>query len=79
MLTLMDPAQNAVDVTPSDSADLTNDCRAIYIGAAGTLKLTMAGGTTVTLAAVNAGVIYPLRASRVWSTGTTATGIVALY
>lgn len=71
------PATKAVAVTPHDSNNI-DPCVALYIGAAGTLKVTCFDGTDCTFAAVSAGVL-PLRVKRVWSTGTSATSIVALY
>lgn len=79
MLSLMDPAENAVGVTPDDATDLIGSPRAIYVGGAGSLKVTLLGGSVVILAAVNEGVIYPIRVKRVWSTGTTATGLIVLF
>jgi hypothetical protein len=73
------PADNLVAITPSDSTDLGNTSRAIYVGGAGNIVVTpAAGGSNVTLTVV-AGAILPIRVSRVLSTGTTATGLVNLY
>ena len=77
--TLNAPARDAAAVTPSDATDLTVMPRAIYVGGTGNLALRMAGGQTVTLTGVQAGSLLPLRAARVLATGTTATGIVALW
>lgn len=74
-------ARNAIAVVPSDSADLANISRAIYIGGAGNLQVTLAAdadGTSVVLTGVTAGAIYPLRVKRVWAASTTATLILAL-
>lgn len=76
---LTSPADNAAAVTPSDSTDLTFTSRALYIGGAGNLVVTMAGGGDVTFTGVPAGSILPIRASRVKATSTTATAIVNLY
>lgn len=74
------PARNAIAVTPNDGADLTHAARALYIGVTGDVTLTPIGGQTgVLFKAVPAGAILPVRASRVWATGTTATNIVAIY
>jgi hypothetical protein len=74
---IVGPASNAEVVTPSDSADLTHVSRALYVGVAGNMSVVMRGGQTVTFA-VQAG-IHPLAVSRVRATGTTATGIVAVW
>ena len=74
------PAQSAAAVTPSDSADLTTTSRAIYVGGAGNLKVNMnETGSEITFVAVAAGSVLPIRVDRVYSTGTTATSIVALW
>ena len=73
------PAANAATVTPNDSTDLTTASRGIYIGGAGDLRVTMVGKATVTLSAVPAGTLLPLRVVRVLATSTTATNIVALW
>jgi hypothetical protein len=75
---LGDPYENGAAITPHDSNDLSNTTRAIYIGSTGDLKVDLVGGDTVTLASVPVGVIR-LRATRVYSTGTTASDLVALY
>lgn len=66
-------------VTPSDSTDLTQVTRGIYIGASGDVNVDMEDGTTLLFTAMAAGVVHPLRVKRVRSISTTATGIVALY
>lgn len=74
-----DPFTNAVAVTPSDSADLTYVTRGLYVGATGTVKVIMQDSGTVTFAGVPAGTLLPIRATRVYSTGTTASTILALW
>ena len=73
------PASNAYLVTPADGSDLTHAARALFIGAAGTVKVDTVGGDTVTFAGCTAGQILPVRIKRVYSTDTTATNIVAIY
>lgn len=73
------PANNAASVTPSDSTDLANVARALWIGGAGDVSLVTVGGQTVTFAGVPAGAIVPIRTARVRSTSTTATSILALW
>ncbi len=65
-------------VTPSDSATFSPLPKGIYVGGAGNIALTGEDGTSVTFAVV-AGAFLPLCPSKVLSTGTTATGIIALY
>jgi hypothetical protein len=74
------PADSAASVTPNNSTDLGTHSRGLYIGGAGNVKVDMAGdGTAVVFTGLLAGVVYPIRASRVYATDTTATNIVALW
>lgn len=71
------PCRHAAVVTPSDSTDLTY-VSVLFIGGSGNVAVITAAGETVTIAGVVAGSVLPLRVSRVMSTNTTATNIVAL-
>lgn len=71
-------ATSAQAVTTSDTVDLTNVSRALFVGGAGNVVVIMFDGTTVTFTGVTAGTILPIRVSRVKATGTTATNMVAL-
>lgn len=73
---LRDPISSAQDVTPNDTSDLSKTTRAIYVGAPGDLRLTLVGGETVTFQSAGNG-WHPVRATRIWATGTTATSIMA--
>lgn len=73
------PAEHGAAVTPNDSTDLATTARALWIGGAGNVAVTTAGGSSITLTGAAAGTIIPVRVSRVLSTGTTATAIVALW
>lgn len=75
---LESPGYSAAEVAPSDAADLTTTSRALYVGFAGDLRITMASGDTVTFANLAPGLL-PVRAARVHATGTTASGIVAIW
>lgn len=67
-------------IATSDTAPLTHDVDAIYIGGAGNLVYTPGGGgSDITLNNVVAGTIVPVEATFVKSTGTTATNMVGLY
>lgn len=70
------PVSSAAAVTPSDAADLATVCRALYVGSAGALRVTLAGDSAPVTLAAAAG-WQPIRARRVWATGTTAADIVA--
>jgi hypothetical protein len=77
MKTVSGPATKIAAVTPHDTNTLTMPCVALYITGAGNIKITAVEGGTETFA-VTAGQILPIAASVVFSTGTTATGIIAL-
>jgi hypothetical protein len=62
--------------TANDSADLPYNTRALIIGAAGNVKITDPEGNTDTFA-LPAGQ-FNCRAQRIWSTGTSATGLVGI-
>lgn len=76
------PAARAVAITPSDSANLVSDAKALYIGGAGAVAVEMskdAPGTSVIFAGVPVGTTLQIRVRKILATGTTATNIVALY
>ena len=79
---ILAPYTRAVTITPSDSTDLTETPRALQIHA-GTgstpVKVTMAGDSAAVTMNLQTGYIFPLRVSRVWATGTSATTVIALY
>lgn len=72
------PARDAFTITPSDTEDLAETTRSIYVGGDGNLNVDMADGTTVLFTAVKAGSVIPIRVSRVRATSTTATALVGL-
>ena len=74
---LSTPPVNAAEITPSDTVDLQTASRCLIVATTGTVRVTTVNGDTVTLF-VAAGITFPVRVSRIWSTGTTATGIVAM-
>jgi hypothetical protein len=72
------PARRAAAVTLSDSTVLENT-RGVYVGGAGDLKVSMVEGGDVTFSAVPAGTVLPIQITKAWSTGSTATLVLALY
>jgi len=73
------PASNAVELTASD-ATVFPTTRALYIGTGGTLAVAMAAdGSQVSFTNVANGTILPVQVIQVRATGTTATGVIALY
>jgi hypothetical protein len=73
-----DPAHHAVAVTPNGAVDLPAASTAIFIGGSGNLRVTMLGGEVVTFTGLPVG-WHPIRVTRVWSSSTTATNIVAVW
>ena len=71
-------ASSAFVITPDNTTDLALPTRGLYVGGSGTVKVDMADGTTVTFTGLAAGVIHPIRAKRVYATGTTASGILGV-
>jgi hypothetical protein len=67
----------SVSVTPHDT-DFIEMFQELHIGATGNLAVTMADGNEQVFANVPAG-RFIAQGNRIKATGTTATGIVALY
>lgn len=72
------PGVSWVSVTPHDSNNLPAGCRGLYVAVAGHLVLVGYDDVAVTFSNVPVGVL-PCGPKRVNATGTTATGIVAIY
>lgn len=70
-------AFDAVAVTLNDSTVIPIT-RGLWVGVTGNIKATMASGSVVTFSAVPVGIL-PVQVKTVWSAGTTATTILALY
>lgn len=81
-------AKRAAAVTPSDTVDIpsvstqdgsgNNGCT-LYVGGTGNVRVLTAGGDTVTYTNIQGGTFMPVQVVRVYSTGTTATAIVAQW
>lgn len=79
-LTSTEPISSAATITPNNGTTFSTRCRAVYIGGAGNITVDVAdGGTNLAFNGVVAGSILPVRVKRVYSTGTTATGLLCLY
>lgn len=76
---LDNPPRNAVSVTKSDTNDLAYTSRGVYIGTTGNLAVIMDGGQSVVFKNLAAGMMHPMRVTRVLSTGTTAVDILAVW
>jgi len=72
------PAGYAAVVTPGATA-LDFVTRAIYVGAAGDVEVTMLGGGDLVFTSVPAGTLLPIRATHVLSGSTTAAVVIALW
>lgn len=75
---LESPASDGFAITPSDSVELAEITRALYVGNSGTLALKLASGADIVLTGVGGGALLPLRVRQIKATGTTATAIVGL-
>jgi hypothetical protein len=75
---LESPATHLAAIVPSDTDDLAVASRGINVSTSGAVRMSTVGGTTETVF-IAAGAAFPIRATRIWATGTSATGIVALY
>lgn len=71
---------HAAVIAPSDTVDLGAATLWLSFTNSGaqTLKINTVGGETVTITGLPSG-MYPLRATRVWSTGTTVTNIAGYW
>jgi hypothetical protein len=74
---LESPASHIMEITPNDGSDLTMASRAINVAQSGLVQITTVSGSTAAIY-VAAGVAFPVRATRIWSSGTTASGITVL-
>lgn len=61
------------------NVDLPRPSRGLYIGGAGNAAVIMSDGSEVTFTGLLAGVFYPFSVTRVKTTGTTATNIIATF
>ncbi len=81
-------AYRAAAVTPSNTVNIpsvstqdgsgNNGC-VLYIGGAGNIRVTTAGGDDVIFYGILAGSFLPVQVIKVWSSDTSATNIVALW
>lgn len=69
--------EDAQALTPSDSVVFTKPYAAFMVTVAGNVQITTLRGRRAVLP-VNANVVYTIPFSQLWSTSTTATGIIGL-
>ena len=65
-----------IDAAKSNTVNLPSVTRGIYIGSTGNMKIMLYNGDIVTMKNIQDGSFFPLRALRVYTTGTTATSII---
>ena len=65
-------------IVPDDVVDLPNATRALVLASGGDVSVILRNGDAITLPDLTAGVVYPVRVSRVLFTWTTATGLKGL-
>ena len=71
------PSVTVFEVTPDDTTDLPQTTSALNVATPGTVRITTADGSVSDLT-IHPGHAFPVRASRIWQTGTSATGIRGL-
>jgi hypothetical protein len=81
---LQNPAVKFLAIIPDDNNNLSDAngevlTRAVYIGGNGNISFINHEGNSVVLTGCVAGTFFPIQVSRINSTGTTATNIVAFY
>lgn len=74
------PATRAVAITPSDTVNLAEVSRGLYVGTAGNATILLGDDTSaVVFTGLAAGLVYPLQVKRVNAGSLTAGNLVALY
>ncbi len=68
----------AATFTNSDTVNLPTPS-VVYVGGAGSVKVTTAQGDEVTFAGMLPGTVIPVQVIRVWAAGTTATSLLRIY
>lgn len=78
-----DPGERAAAVIPSNTADLLETPKAIYVGTGGDIAMIgdneADGAVAVVWRNVPDGAIVPFRPRRIMATGTTASAMIAIY
>jgi len=72
------PITHIFPIIPSDTVDLVYLPRGIYVGTAGNIAVLTLGGSIAIFVGALAGSILPVRAVRVYATGTTASNLLSL-
>ncbi|WP_454280464.1 spike base protein, RCAP_Rcc01079 family [Sphingomonas sp. Marseille-Q8236] len=81
--TVSSPATRAAAITPSDTADLPDIPKGVYVGTGGDITMIGVGApasaTGITWKNVPAGSLIPFRPRRILANGTTASNMLGLY
>jgi hypothetical protein len=72
-------SESAAAVTPSDSTAFSRPTKYLYVGGTGNLTVIDGAGNSVLFQSVPAGAVLPIACTKVMSTGTAATKIVAMF
>jgi len=73
------PPTGCFAVTPSDESSFAKTARAVYVGVSGDVNVVMEDGTTGVLVAFPQGTYIYGYITRINSTSTTATNMIAFY
>lgn len=73
------PSSDFENITPNDSTDLRQRSRGILVASAGALVVYDYLQNPVTIAGLAAGIIHPIKTSRILASGTVASGICVFY
>jgi hypothetical protein len=71
-------AEDAIPLTKSDTTVFAK-CAALYVGTGGAVTIKTGSGNNRTIPTVPSGAILPVSATMLLSTGTDASGVIALY
>lgn len=72
------PPEGGFVVVPNDAQDLREVIRGVMVAVAGDVRVALISGDVVTLPSLRPGVQYAFRATQIFASGTTASGIVGL-
>jgi len=73
------PCRNAAALSGADLVLTQTPSRLIVAAVAGNIKVDTLGGQSAVTIAIAAGVPLPLRVTKIYNSGTTATGVTALW
>lgn len=74
---LSDPAATVFEIVPDDAVDLPQITTGLNAATPGTIRVTTEDNSVSDIT-IHPGQVFPIRARRVWQTGTSATGVRGL-